>query len=142
MIEINQSLIIQIVNFLIFIFILNELIFKPVVRVMNQRRERIEGTMERAGLMGKEAQEKFEAYERRISEAKTQAAGEKERLRRHGETLSKEIVEKARAELARDIPIIRRQIAEERDRVRRELDRKAQDMAREIACRILGREIS
>lgn len=142
MIEINQSLIIQIVNFLIFLFILNYLIFKPIVRVINERRQRIEGTIGKAQLMEAEIQKKLEEYEGRIQEAKGQAANEKERLRRQGESVSKEIVEKARTELARDIPIIRRQIVSEADRVRRELEKMAQDMARDIACRVLGREIS
>lgn len=142
MIELNQSLIIQIVNFIIFLFILNYLIFKPVVRVLNERRERIDGTMEKAQLLEAEVQKKLEGYEERIEEAKSQAANEKERLRRQGESISKEMVEKARKELARDIPIIRKQIAGETDRARRELEKMAQEMARDVACRVLGREIS
>jgi len=142
MIEINQSLIIQIVNFIIFLIILNYLIFKPVVRVLEERSQRIDGSMEQARLMEAEIQKKLEEYERRIQEAKSQAADEKERLRRQGESISKDIVEKARKELGRDIPIIRKQIASETDRVRRELEKRAQDMARDIACRVLGREIS
>ena len=142
MIELNQSLIIQIVNFIIFLFILNYLIFKPVVRVLNERRERIDGTMEKAQLLEAEVQKKLEEYEQRIEEAKSQAANEKERLRRQGESISKEMVEKARKELARDIPIIRKQIAGETDRARRELEKMAQEMARDVACRVLGREIS
>ena len=142
MIEIDQSLIIQIVNFIIFLFILNYLIFKPIVRIIEERRERIEGTMEKAQVIEADVQEKLEACETRVQEAKTQAASEKERLRRGAEDLSKEIVEKARTELARDLPIIRKQIANEADRVRHELERKTHDIARDIACRVLGRKIS
>jgi len=142
MIEINQSLVIQIVNFIIFLWILNYLIFKPIVRVLNERRERIEGTSEKARLMEAEIQKKLEEYEAKIQEAKGQAANEKERVRRQGEDLAKEIVERARTEMARDIPIIRKQIAGEAERVKGELEQRAQEMAREIACRVLGREIS
>lgn len=142
MIEVNQSLIIQIVNFIIFLVIVNYLIFKPVVRVLDERRQRIDGTMEQAQQMEAEIQRRLEEYEARIQEAKGQAADEKERLRRDGESISKEIVEKARTELARDIPIIRKQIVSEMERVRRELDKRAHDMARDIACRVLGREIA
>lgn len=142
MIEINQSLIVQIVTFVIFLWIVNYLVFKPIVSVLNERRQRIEGTVEKAELMEAEIQKKLEEYEGRIEEAKVQAAHEKEGIRRQGESAAKEIVEKARTELARDIPIIRRQIATETDRTRRELERLAQEMARDIACRVLGREIS
>ncbi|NIS69610.1 MAG: hypothetical protein GTO12_11855 [Proteobacteria bacterium] len=141
MIEINQSLIIQIVNFIIFLWILNYLIFKPIVRVLNERRERIEGQVEKARDMEAEIQKKLEEYEARIQDAKGQAANEKERFRRQGENMAKEVLEKARAEMARDIPIIRKQIAGETERVRRELEQRAQEVAREIACRVLGREI-
>lgn len=141
MIEINQSLIIQIVNFIIFLWILNYLIFKPIVRVLNERHQRIEGTTETARLMEADIEKKLEEYEARIQEAKGQAATEKEHVRKQGENAAKEIVEKARTEMARDIPIIRKQIANDADRVRRELEKKAQEMAREIACRVLGREI-
>ena len=142
MIEINQSLIIQIVTFVIFLWIVNYLVFKPIVSVLDERRQRIEGTVEKAQLMEAEIQKKLEEYEQRIEAAKVQAAHEKERIRRQGERVAKEIVEKARTELARDIPIIRRQIANETDRTRRDLERLAQEMARDIACRVLGREIS
>ncbi len=142
MIEINQSLVIQIVNFIIFLWILNYLIFKPIVRVLNERRERIQGTSEKARLMEAEIQKKLEEYEAKIQAAKGQAANEKERVRRQGEDVAKEIVERARTEMARDIPIIRKQIASEAERVRGELEQRAQEMAREIACRVLGREIS
>jgi F-type H+-transporting ATPase subunit b len=142
MIEIDQTLIIQIVNFIIFLVILNYLIFKPVVRVLDERRDRIDGTRERAQQMEAEIQTKLEAYEERIQEAKSRAVHEKETFRREAESLSKETVEKARRELARDIPIIRKQIASETDRARQELEKTAQDMARDIACRVLGRKIS
>lgn len=142
MIEINQSLIIQLVTFLIFLWIINYLVFKPVVRVLNERRQRIEGTAEKAQLMEAEIQSKLEEYDARIQEAKAQAAHEKEKVRRYGEGLAKEIVEKARTELARDIPIIRRQIAGETERTRHELERLAEQMARDIAGRVLGRDIS
>ncbi len=142
MIEINQSLIIQIITFIIFIWILDYLVFKPIVRVLDERRERIDGTMEKARLMEAEIQKKLDEYEERIQEAKSQAAYEKERIRREGESVAKAIVERARTELARDIPIIRRQIANEADRTRRELERRAHEVGRDIACRILGREIS
>jgi F-type H+-transporting ATPase subunit b len=141
MIQIDQTLIIQIVNFIIFLFIVNYLIFKPIVRVIDERRERIEGTTGKARLMEAEFQKKLQDYEGRIQEAKAQAASEKDTLRRQGESLSKEIVEKARTELARDIPIIRRQIATETDQARRKLEKMAQDMAKDIARQILGREI-
>jgi F-type H+-transporting ATPase subunit b len=142
MIEIDQSLLIQIVNFIIFLLIVNYLIFRPVVRVLDDRHQRIDGTMEQAQSMEGEIEKRLEEYETRIQEAKSQAANEKEGLRREAERLSKEIVEKAREELARDIPILRMQIASETDRVRLELQQKAQDMSRDIACRLLGREIS
>jgi F-type H+-transporting ATPase subunit b len=142
MIEVDQSLFIQILNFLIFLLILNYLVFKPVVRVLEERRERIDGKLEKAQTMEAEIQKKLEQYEARIREARTRAAQEKEKLRREGESISKEIVEKARTELARDIPIIRDQVAGETARVRQELEKTTQNMARDIACRILGREIS
>jgi len=141
MIEIDQSLVLQIVNFIIFLVILNYLIFKPVVRVLEERRQRIDGTMEKAQEMESEIEKKLEEYEGRINEAKALAANEREALRREGENLSEEIVEKARMALARDIPIVRDQIARESDRVRRELESKAHIVAKDIASRVLGRDI-
>ncbi|MBW2086726.1 MAG: ATPase, partial [Deltaproteobacteria bacterium] len=43
MIEINASLFIQVVNFLLMLLVLNYLLYRPIQGVLRQRREKIDG---------------------------------------------------------------------------------------------------
>jgi F-type H+-transporting ATPase subunit b len=73
MLNINWStLLFQIMNFLIMVFILYRFFFKPVVRVLDQRSKRVTNALDEAEKREREADEMRVEYERRVAEAEEQ----------------------------------------------------------------------
>ena len=81
----------QIINFFIILFILQKLLYKPVLKAMAQRQERIEKAQVEADAKMKDATELMDAYDKKIEdiqkekseileEARTQAQEKKESL--------------------------------------------------------------
>lgn len=141
MVNIDGSVFIQIVNFLLLIWILNIVLYRPIRNILLQRREKVsglEGTIEDANVQMKE---KDEAFAKGIKEARARGLREKESLIKEGEAEEKEIVgqinEKAQAELAQVKDKIAKEAQEVRDSLMKEIDAFASD----IGQKILGRAV-
>ena len=74
------SVIFQIANFLLLIFLLNIILFKPIRNVLIQKREKIKGMEERIETFSKDLEEKEEAYAVGIKEARARGMKEKAAL--------------------------------------------------------------
>jgi F-type H+-transporting ATPase subunit b len=141
MVKIDGSVFIQIVNFLVLIWVLNIVLYRPIRNMLLQRREKVsglEGTIEDANT---QMTEKDEAFSRGIKEARAKGLREKESLIKEGEAEEKEIVgrinEKAQAELAQVKDKIAKEAQEVRDTLMKEVDAFASD----IGQKILGRAV-
>jgi F-type H+-transporting ATPase subunit b len=141
MVKIDGSVFIQIVNFLVLIWILNIVLYRPIRNMLLQRREKVsglEGTIEDANA---QMTEKDEAFSRGIKEARAKGLREKESLIKEGEAEEKEIVgrinEKAQAELAQ----VKDKIAQEAQEVRDTLMKEVDAFASDIGQKILGRAV-
>ncbi|MCR5834127.1 MAG: F0F1 ATP synthase subunit B [Selenomonadaceae bacterium] len=73
MIEINATIIAQIINFLILVIILRAVAYKPVARLLQQRSDKIRQDMEKAEFDKKMAEETLEQYKLQLSDANKKA---------------------------------------------------------------------
>lgn len=142
MINIDGSLFIQIANFLVLIWILNIVVYRPIRKILIERNERIGGLEKGIETRLKDAQEKDEEFSRGIREARAQGVKEKDALLDEAAEEEKQIIakinEKAQAELA----AVRAQIEKDIDEVRSALQSQVDDFARAIGQKILGRTVS
>ena len=76
----DKSLIIQIVNFIVLIWALNKVLYKPIRNVLIQRKEKIDGMQHRIDDFNTDIEEKDEAFESGIKEARVKGLKEKEGL--------------------------------------------------------------
>lgn len=67
--EINATLLISAISFLVFIFIMNAILYKPVLSVMEKRQNHIDGNKNEAELHKKNAQGLIEDKNNKISDA-------------------------------------------------------------------------
>ncbi len=139
MVEINMSVIIQIINFLVLIFIMNLVCYKPIRGILKQRRETIEGlegTIEEAL---KKADETNRAFAEGIRAARAKGQKEKEALIQAAAAEENEIIarinEQARAELEQ----VKAKIAKDAENVRQALQKEVDVFAEAISQKILGR---
>ena len=141
MVSIDGSLIIQIINFLFLIFALNLLVYKPIRKVLLQRKEKITGLEEGVESLNSNAMEKDEAFASGIRKARAKGLKEKEVLLQVAAEEEKEIVgeiaKRAQAELAE----VRAKIAGDAETVRAALLKQVDEFATTIGQKILGRTV-
>ena len=73
MIELNATLIAQILNFLILVVILRLVAYKPVARLLEQRSQKIQGDLNKAEADRKEAEATLVQYRQKLSDANVKA---------------------------------------------------------------------
>jgi F-type H+-transporting ATPase subunit b len=141
-IDFDKSVIGQMVVFALLVVVLKPLLFDPVLAIFEQRERRTEGAKAEARDMQEEAGTLLRKYERELQRVNQVAAAERERLRSETAHLEAEILHEARAVTSKVIEDGRQQIGGEVNKIRFELGRQSERLARELAARVLGREVS
>ena len=132
---------ILLVSFILLIFPLNSLIFKPLLRVMDDRESKISGTRSRAADVQGQAEGALDRYQSAVREAREAAVLER---RRHVEAARAELLQttraakdEAEAEIERAREELQSGIAGARDGLRQSVE----ELAHLSAERVLGRSL-
>ncbi len=88
----------QIVNFLILVYLLRRFLFRPIVRHMNEREEKIRNRLQQAADKRSEAREKIEEYQRRIEDLDRESGARLEQAEREAQERKRELMAEARKE--------------------------------------------
>lgn len=142
MIEINLTIVIQVLQFLILIFILNRLLFKPISQVMTERKEKISAWEEKTQKLQESSREKLEAYGNKLREERAQAQEKQEQLTKELKKKEEENLQTVSAESAGLVASAQQALAEETERLRLELRHQAVELSQILAEKVLGRKVS
>ncbi len=142
MIEVNFTLLIQIGNFLLLMFILNKVLYKPVLRVLEERDERVNGGQEQAKKLLEEGQTVFADYNLKLHNAKIEAVMVKNATRKEAVDQANEIIDGARKKADNIVLEVQKEMTDEIVRVKKELEPELGIMASTIAQQILGRKVA
>jgi F-type H+-transporting ATPase subunit b len=137
-IDLDVTIVAQIVLFLI----LKPLLFTPMVRLFEEREKRIDGAKADAKAMYAEADAKMAQYESELTKVKQTAGEDRDKLRAAGQRREAEILSKVRVETNTTIDAGRAKIAADAASIRAELDVVSRSVARDLATRVLGREVA
>lgn len=137
----DGSLIIQIANFLLIIWILNLILYRPIRNILRQRRERIEGLELSIETYNENALEKDDAFASGIKEARARGLKEKEILLQAAAEEEKQIIENVNAKAQAELAEIRKKITKDADSARTSLQERVDEFADEICQKILGRNV-
>lgn len=74
MLDINITMLIQLVNFLITLVVLNVLLIGPIRHILHQRRQKMNGLLTSAEGFNHAAEARIKAYEQALTEARQEAA--------------------------------------------------------------------
>lgn len=137
----DWTLFIQIANFLILIWVLNLILYRPIRNVLIRRQEKINGLEESIDVSHRDVQEKEQAFASGIREARMKGLEKKEVLLSEAAEEEKKILAKINEKAQADLAEVREKLAGEKDSVRAELMQKIDDFAQTIGQKILGRAI-
>ncbi|HEY3426454.1 MAG TPA: F0F1 ATP synthase subunit B [Negativicutes bacterium] len=141
MVEINATLIAQIINFLILVAILTKVAYKPLLKVLEDRKNAIAASIEAAESAKTAAEQLKREYQDQLIEARTQAQVIVEKAMKLAEQSKEEILEAAREENARLLKAAQEEIARERDRALAELRGEVVALSLAAATKIIGKNL-
>jgi F-type H+-transporting ATPase subunit b len=135
------SLVYQMINFLILLFVLNQLLYKPIRKVLLERKAKIQGLESGVEKANADLSSQEESYKNGLRQARSQGLKEKEAFVEEGSKQEREIIDqinqKAQANLAR----IKKQVTDETEQARKALEDEVEVFAKAIGEKILGRAI-
>jgi F-type H+-transporting ATPase subunit b len=141
LVDVDATLFIIIALFLALYLFLRFALFRPVLRLFEERERRIEGAKQEARDMQDRAAKALAQYEEFVREARAQGAAEKEALRQEGQRVARALIDEVRKETAAEIAKGRAVLQAEIADATASIDREAEVLAREAATRLLGRPV-
>jgi F-type H+-transporting ATPase subunit b len=142
MISVDYSIFVQMANFIALIFILNAILYKPIRKILIERKKKIQGYKEGIEGLQRDASESEETFQAKISEARQQGVQEKEGLKQVGEEEEKRLISEINQKAQAELEAVRAQIAKDAEDARRGLEKEIKVFSAAIAEKILGRAVS
>ena len=131
------SLAIYLVNFLLVLILLYLFAFKPILKLMDQRADRIRESLEAADLARQEAASSQEAIQEQITEARREGQRIMDQTREAADRFRTEEMDKARLEAEAFVERAKADIARERDNALQEVRASFGDLAITAAERVI-----
>jgi F-type H+-transporting ATPase subunit b len=141
MIDLNFTVIFQLAIVLILMVALSNLVFNPFLRIMQERKDWIEGAEKKARELQQRSEELMERYQDSMNTAQAESASTREEIRKEGLAQEAEILQKAMQEANQFLEEMKGKIQEESQNARAGLRLQAQILSREMAEKMLGRSI-
>src|SRR6187397_2983563 len=138
LIDIDHTVWIQLVLFLIVALIGSRLLFRPYLRMRDERSAGIEGARDEAARLSAEEDARLAHYEREIASARAKAQDERRTMRTDAAARQREATETARAQAASAFENARLRVERETNAARQQLMPRAAQTAEEIAGKLLG----
>jgi F-type H+-transporting ATPase subunit b len=131
-------LISQIVNFAILFIVLSLLVWKPFLKMMDERRQRIQKGMEDAEAARKERARAEQEYEKRLDEARREADRMLAEAAQKGESAREEILAEARTRAEKVVSEAREAVERERRQMLAELRSQVATLSIAAANKLIG----
>lgn len=125
MVELNGTLLWQIVNFIILCAILGHFCYKPVLKVLDDRKARIQNDLDSAAASAADAAKLKESYEAQLKDAQVEAQ----------EIVSKAVKE-AQVQAQAQIDAARDAIAKEKDAATKQIERERQEALEDLKAQV------
>jgi F-type H+-transporting ATPase subunit b len=142
LIDIDLTVVLQFALFLIMFVIGNAFLFQPYLKLRERRKEGIEGARAEAERMSASADAQLADYEKQLGVARTRANEEGRKVRTEATANEKAVTDASRAQAQKAMDEATARMRAETDAARLQLLPQANAIARQMASKLLGREIS
>jgi F-type H+-transporting ATPase subunit b len=142
MIDINVTLLVQMANFLILLFLLNLVLYRPIRRIIQKRNQVVDDFTTTIDSMTTSAQEAMNTFAQKIREARVQGAASVQMLKDEAHEAESKVIAEKNQEAQAKISQVRKQLQSEIQETRGKLQAQVQAFSLAVAEKILGRSIS
>jgi F-type H+-transporting ATPase subunit b len=140
--DFDASLFIQVGFILILWIVLKPVLFDPLLKLFEEREKRIEGNIKKARDIDGESTEAKAKYDDAMAKARAEGTAERDKLRGEGLRKENELIGQVRGETQKRMDEARAKAQAEVAAVRTQLGSHAHAIAKDLATRVLGREVS
>jgi|UniRef100_A0A7C3SHX4 F-type H+-transporting ATPase subunit b len=142
MIELDWTLFVQIFNFLLLVFLLNMVLFRPLRQGLKTRQGQIAAFEGEIAQLSQGERELLNQVQENLNEARRQGLNQREALRQEGVQAEASLLEKVKQEVDAEWAKVEKKIKEDMAKAREVLQAQVQDFAQALAAKIMGRELS
>jgi len=139
--SLDKTLIIQLVIFVSAIFMLNKLLFKPLLELDSRRQKLTTGTISEAKELKIKAEETIMKYKEQMNIARAQVQEERNEIRKHAHASASEMITRARGVVNGLLDEARANIEMESQELRDKVRPEVKIIAKDIASRLMNKEI-
>jgi len=137
-----KDLIFAVANFLILVLILGKFLYKPFLGILEKRKQTIEDAFTNAEATNRKADEKYEAYTKKLARAEAESREIIKNARLKADDHANMIVEEAKAEAARIRLQAEKEAVREKEKALREVREQIGQLAILAAEQILEKEVA
>lgn len=141
MVSIDWSVFLQIINFLVLIFLMNMVCYKPIRKILLERKNKVSGLEGSIDTLSGDAAEKDQAYSDGLRSARSKGQRQKEAMMDAASAEEKALVTQITDDAQAELNEIKAKIAKETDTVRAALQEEVDTFAGAITEKILGRAV-
>jgi F-type H+-transporting ATPase subunit b len=131
----------QMVIFLALIFLLNVLLYKPILKIIDRRKKQLDELENEIKLFNDSVDKKASEYEEKLKQAKANASELKKEIIQEGNEQAKKIVDAVRGEIPALTQQFQQKIDKEITAARKVLDDQSKKLSVDIAQKVLGRSV-
>jgi F-type H+-transporting ATPase subunit b len=140
-VDFDATFLVQIVLFVGLTLFLKPVLFDPMLKLFEERERRIDGAKMQARKIDDKSSTALAKYEAEMAKARTSAAAVRDKIRAEALKHEQEILGTVRASTAKVIEDGKRSALAEAEKARAGLKADATALARDLAGRVLGREV-
>jgi len=141
-ISVDWTLGLQFLNFIILLLILNKILYRPLLKIIAERSDKIAGLYAGAKDLEAGIDEKMQRYQQQLNDAKFQANEERNKLKQAASEEEVKLLTEARGKASARLEKIKSQVAVEAGEASKILQTEAGALAEQITTKILGRELA
>jgi F-type H+-transporting ATPase subunit b len=141
MVTLDYTILVQMANFILLIFILNVLLYKPILSIIGKRKSQMEESDSEVKRLSQTVEQKLAEYENKVRLAKLEAMEQRNAIVKEGTDLAKGIIDAVRNEIPAMMEQFNAKMGKEVDAARAILRSQSQKISLDIAEKVLGRSI-
>ena len=138
MLEVNGWFFVQLANFLILLFLLNAILFKPLLKLFKERDDNTKGALDSANAMDREKDVVLAQIDEKLSGGRTEARSIFENLSNEGLELQKSSVQSAQNESIEINKKARAELEAATDKARNALKSDIETFSKQIVEKLVG----
>ena len=139
MLELNKWFFVQLANFLLLLVVLNIILFKPMLRLFNEREKNTTGFLNDAKVMDKEKDEAFSEIDAKLADARDKAKAIFEEFSAAGIETQKLAVDSAKNEALEINKKSKQEIETATDKARAALKADIENFSKKIVEKLVGK---